>query len=128
MIHTSCLELGDNFATAVEPNNEEDVDFELLMCIKPQYIIEVQFTSAWGEQFNVGDLVVEARYYQKWGTGNRNYIFMSKSCVAIVHVDHLKNVKFPMLPLDHRVQDNVHVYQLPVSSEIHIRQALELDY
>jgi hypothetical protein len=71
---------------------------------------------------------VQARYYQKWGTGPRSYIYMSKSQVAIFHVEHVKHVKFPMLPLDHCVQGNVPMYELPLSSETHIRQALQLDY
>ena len=63
---------------------------------------------------------MQARYYQKWGTGPRNYVFLSNSCVAIIHVEHIKNVKFPMLPLDHRIQGNVPIYQLLISSKIHI--------
>jgi hypothetical protein len=69
MSHASCVELGDHFATTVDLDNVEDIEFELLMCIRPQYVVEAQFTSAWGEQFNVGDSVVQARYCQKWGSG-----------------------------------------------------------
>jgi hypothetical protein len=47
--HASCLELGDNFATATNLDNVEDVEFELLMYIRPQYVVEAQFTSAWDE-------------------------------------------------------------------------------
>ena len=61
--HASCFKLGDNFVIATDLNNVEDVEFELLMCIRLQYVVEVQFTSAWDEQFNVGDFVVQARYY-----------------------------------------------------------------
>ena len=35
--------------TATDLDNEEDVEFELLMCIRFQYVVEVQFTSAWDE-------------------------------------------------------------------------------
>jgi hypothetical protein len=44
--HANCLELGDNFASSVDPNNVEEVEFELL---KAPIRVELQFTSDWGE-------------------------------------------------------------------------------
>jgi hypothetical protein len=58
----SYLAFGDNFAM-----NVEGVDFYILMCTKTMYILQKPYKCAWGQQFNVSDIVVTHRYYQKWG-------------------------------------------------------------
>lgn len=108
LAHT--LELGENFAMAADPQNDDGVEFEILMCVSPVHYVEKNIVSDWGEKFNAGDVVIEAKYYQKWGTDPSNYILWNKSRIALVHVEHVKHVKFPMLPLDHRVQSNQPVY------------------
>lgn len=58
----NCLELGDNFAIATEPNNHDNVEFELPMCVKPLYTLNKNCKSAWGEEFLASDEVVHSRY------------------------------------------------------------------
>jgi hypothetical protein len=62
----SCLALEDNFAVNAKGGNFKGVDFYILMCIKPMYTLFVSYKCPWGQQFNVSDIVVVGRYYQKW--------------------------------------------------------------
>jgi len=39
-----CIELGENFATNAEEDNDGNVDFEILMCTKPAFIVQKSFT------------------------------------------------------------------------------------
>lgn len=121
----SCLDLGENFATAAEEDNEEGVDFYLLVCCSKPYVVREAFTCPWGEQFLPGQLAVRARYFQKWGTGSHNYVYRAKSQYAHCHVGDIRAVKFPMIPQTHRVQGNDPVYALPEDVEARIRQALQ---
>lgn len=41
---------------------------DLLCCTKLPSHAESKFMCAWGETISLGDLLVEGRYYQKWGT------------------------------------------------------------
>ena len=71
----SITELGDNFGITAAPDNEENVDFYLLLCTRKMYTCTKAFTYKWGESFEVGVLVVEGRYYQKYGTGADTYVY-----------------------------------------------------
>ena len=64
----SITELGDNFAIVAAPDNEENVDFYLLVCTKQVYTCREPFSCPWGESFELGDSVIQGRYYQKYGT------------------------------------------------------------
>lgn len=111
----SILEIGDNYAISAAADNEENVDFYLLVCTKKVYTCQTRFRCKWGESFEVGDKVVQGRYYQKYGTGADTYVYLKTSHLAHCHVEYLRAVKFPMLMADHRVARNDAVYKLPNS-------------
>jgi hypothetical protein len=64
----SFLELEDNFAVFAAADNEEIVDFHLLVCTKKIFTCTEAFRCKWGESFEVGNQVIQGRYYQKYGT------------------------------------------------------------
>jgi hypothetical protein len=113
----SILELGDNLAICAAPENEENVEFYILMCTKKPFVCKKAFTCVWGETFEVGDSVIEGTYYQKYGTGHDTYVFLRKSQKAYVAVENIQAVKFPMLLANHRVSGNDPVYKLQAEVE-----------
>ena len=107
----------DNFAISAVIDNEENVDFYLLVCTRKMYTCTKAFTCKWGESFEVGDEIIEGQYYQKYGTNSDTYVYLRKSHKAHVLVEYIRAVKFPMLLADHRVAGNYYVYRLPNSVE-----------
>ncbi len=63
-------------------------------------------------------------YYQKWGKGETNYVFLRNYPTMFLHVSHVKSIKFLMFPSNHRVSSNDVVYMLPNYSLCGIMQAL----
>ena len=59
----SILEVGDNFTVAVSPDNEENVDFYILVCTKKVHTCNTAFVCKWGEGFILGDSILEGLYY-----------------------------------------------------------------
>jgi hypothetical protein len=113
----SILELGDNLDICATPENEENVEFYILMCIKKPFVCKKAFTCVWDKTFEVGDSVIEGTYYQKYGTSHDTYVFLQKSQKAYVAVENVQAVKFPMLLADHRVLGNDPVYKLQAEVE-----------
>ena len=109
----SILEVGDNFAVAASPENEENVDFYVLVCTRKAYTCKTAFVCKWGEEFMPGDSLIEGLYYQKYGLGVDTYVLLRKSQKAHILAEHVCAVKFPMLLCDHRVSGNDPVYKLP---------------
>jgi len=66
--------------------NFKGVDFYILMCIKPMYTLFVSYKCPWGQQFNLSDIVVVGRYYQKWGHFEHSYVFLKRFQVVILDV------------------------------------------
>jgi hypothetical protein len=85
----STLELGDNLAICAVPENEENVEFYILMCTKKPFVCKKAFTYAWGKIFEVRDSIIEGTYYQKYGTGHDTYVFLRKSQKAYVVVENV---------------------------------------
>lgn len=52
------LELGDNFVVNAVEDNDEGVDLYIPMCTKTPFTCIKCFMYRWGEQFNLGNLVV----------------------------------------------------------------------
>ncbi len=56
------------------------------------------FTCAWGCSFEVGYPMVAGTYYQKWGRGEIEYVYLANSQVAFVGDDLVltkkTNIKF----------------------------------
>jgi hypothetical protein len=116
--------LGDNFVVNSKEGNIEGVDFYILLCTKIVFTFSKPFTCPWGQQFSVGDMVVVGKYYQKWGRSESSYVLLRSSNVAFIHVCHIRAIKFPMLPVDLRVQGNDLVYRFPEYAEDGIRQRI----
>jgi hypothetical protein len=114
----NCLEVGDNFVVNAEEGNEEDVNFYIVLCTQPTHIVAKDYTNPWKTKFKEGDVVVAETYYQKWGSGINNYVFLQNSLTMFMHVSHVRSIKFPMLPSNHRVVNNDHVYILPNYSNV----------
>ena len=111
------LELGDNFAVSAAADNEENVAFHILVCTRKVFTCTQGFKCKWGETFQVGDKVIQGRYFQKFGTGADTYVYLQKSHLAHHNVDYIRAVKFPMIIAEHRVAGNTAVYKLPTSVE-----------
>lgn len=98
------LELGDNFAVPAEPMNKEGVQFYILVCLRKKFLVREAFTCKWGSEFSVGDYAIQRRYYQKWGSSQKSYVFLDKSKPAFISSDLVMAVKFAMPVQNHRVQ------------------------
>jgi F420-dependent methylenetetrahydromethanopterin dehydrogenase len=57
-----CLEVGDNFAVNVKKDNEEDMDFYIVICTQKMYSVKKDFIDPWKIEFKIGDVVVVGRY------------------------------------------------------------------
>jgi len=122
----SCLQLKDNFATQVEVDNDEGVDFYLLLCTKhckeELHVCLGQKIRGWGHGCG-GEVLLEVRIL-----GPKLHIFSqigdnSYSSFGIIAL------KFLLVPQIHRIQGNDPVYALPVRIEGRIRHTMEMvDY
>jgi hypothetical protein len=65
------------------------VDFHLLVCTKKIFTCTEAFRCKWGESFEVGDQVIQGRYYQKYGTAAGTYVYLRKSHVAHHNVHYI---------------------------------------
>jgi hypothetical protein len=106
------LEIGDHFAVLAEDNNDEGVPYYILQCQRTKFVAGEDFECVWGNRFEVGDHVVEGIYFQNWGAGSQNYVYLSGSCLAFIHSHLVKATKFPMILLDHRVKGDEPIYKL----------------
>jgi hypothetical protein len=61
------LVIKDNFAVPAEVDNEEGVDFYVLQCVRPKFVVTEPFECVWGGTFDAGDFVVAGTYYHRWG-------------------------------------------------------------
>ncbi len=121
---TNCLKLGDNVTMNAKKGNEKGVDFYVVLCTHPMHVFEEDYTCHCGYQFQVDDVVVIGTYYQKWGTWDSSYVLLQRSHIVYSHVSHVRAIVFVMLPSNHRVQGNVHVYILLDYALAGITQAL----
>jgi hypothetical protein len=72
--------VGDNFAILAKEGNNEGDEFYVLQCQKTTHIVRNHFICPWGDEFDVGNNVIDGIYYQKWGHGENNgYIFLTNS-------------------------------------------------
>ncbi len=91
--------------------------------------MEKDFTCEWGTEFKAGNVVVVGKYYQNWGSSESSYVFLLTSPTVFLHVAHVRAIKFPVLPCDHRVQGNDLAYTLPdYSLVVFSKQLLYLDF
>ena len=106
------VEVGDNFVVPAEEDNDEGVDFYILQCQRHREVVTEKFTCAWGGEFDMGQHVIVGQYYQKWGTGTKNYVYRGRSAMAHVDASLVVHCKFHMVPAMHRVKGRDPVYVL----------------
>ena len=118
------LELGDNFVVPAEPNNKEGVQFYILACLRKKFLVREAFVCKWGSEFNVGDYAVQGRYYQKWGSSQKSYVFLDKSKPAFIPSDLVMAMKFAMPVQNHRIQGKDPMYFLSNSDQASIQDKI----
>lgn len=52
------LQVGENFAVPAPDENDEGVEFYILQCQKPKFLVEVAFVCPWGGDFRRGDYAI----------------------------------------------------------------------
>lgn len=118
------LNLGDNFVVPAEEDNAEEVEFHVLACQTRKFRVTESFKCVWGCEFEVGDLAVGGTYYQKWGSSNKSYVYLSESNVAYIPPHLVCASKFSMPPANHRVKGGHQVYYLEDETLELIRAAI----
>jgi hypothetical protein len=83
--------------------NSKGVDYYILTCTKMAFSFKQPFKCLWGQEFNVGDMAMAGKYFQRWGNFDSFYVLLQKSQTAHIHVCHVKAIKFPMFPAYHKV-------------------------
>jgi hypothetical protein len=119
------LNIEDNFVVQAEEGNAEGVQFYILQCQQPKFKVTAPFKCIWGCEFQAGDYVVAAIYYQKWGTSNRSYVFLSESRTAYVDAHLIRMYKFFMPPASHRVKGDDAIYQISEDTLALIQSSLD---
>ncbi len=56
------LEVGDNFVVNFKEDNEEDMDFYIVLCIEIMYSVKNDFIDPWKIEFKIVDVVVAGQY------------------------------------------------------------------
>jgi hypothetical protein len=121
------LNIGDNFVVPAEGDNSEGVDFYILQCQRPKFKVRESFSCVWGCDFEAGDLAIGGTYYQKWGSSNKSYVYLSESNVAYIHAHLVCASKFAIPPANHRVKGDDPVYSLSNETLELIRSAINED-
>jgi hypothetical protein len=79
------LNIGDNFVLSAKEDNVEEAEFYILQCQIPKFKVTESFRCMLGCEFVAGDLAVGGTYYQKWGSNNKSYVYLSESNAAYIH-------------------------------------------
>jgi hypothetical protein len=95
------LGICDHFVVNTKEGNIECVDFYLILYTQVVHIVEQDSTWQWGIAFNVGDVDIGGKYYQKWGASEGSYVFHINYLIVFMHVAHVKAIKFLMVPSYH---------------------------
>jgi hypothetical protein len=86
-----------------EEDNDKEFQYYILQCQRAKFVVREDFEYVWGNKFEVGDHAIEGIYYQRWGRGLQNYVYLTSSYPANIHSHLVKAKNFSMLPHDHRV-------------------------
>lgn len=73
------VEIGDNFMIPTEEDNEDGVEYYILECVAKKFVLQESMTSPWGGIFRVGDAVIRAKYFKKYGRGEKTYVLCDKA-------------------------------------------------
>jgi hypothetical protein len=69
------LQASDKFSIPAIRGNAKGVQFYILQCQQPKFMVREAFQCVRVGEFDVGDFVVARTYYQKWGKHYRDYVF-----------------------------------------------------
>lgn len=119
------LQVGENFAVPAPDENDEGVEFYILQCQKPKFLVEVAFVCPWGGDFKRGDYAIAGTYYKKHGRSSDTYVFLDTAAVAHVDAHLVRACKFPMRLAAHSVKGGSAVYKLSQETRAVIEQALQ---
>jgi hypothetical protein len=117
--------IGDNFAVPVEVDNEDGVDFYILQCQRPRFVVTEPFECIWGSTFHACDFTVAGTYYQRWGHSNKTYVYLSELRIAYVSADLVKACKFIMRPATYRVKGDEPIYKMSEDTPSMIKSSIE---
>ena len=108
--------VGDNFMIPAECDNEDGVDYYILQYQCPKFMLQEPLSCPWGGVFAAGDEVIRAKYYKKFGRGDKTYMFYDRAVDAHVDAHLVRACKFPMLLAAHRVKGTP-VYKITAESK-----------
>jgi hypothetical protein len=108
----------------VKEGKDKEVRYYILWCHRAKFVVQEEFDYVWGNKFEVRDHAIEGIYYQCWGCGLQNYVYLTGSCPAYIHSHLVKAKNFSMLPHNHRVQGRDPTYKLSKEHHAQIVQQL----
>ena len=114
--------VGDNFIILAESKNEDGVDYYILQCQRAKFVLQEPLTCPWGG-FSARNEVICAKYFKKYGRGDKTYVFCDRAMDAHVDVHLVRACKFPMLLVAHRVKGSP-VYKITAESKRNCEDAL----
>jgi hypothetical protein len=117
------VKLGDNFMIPAEEENEDGVDFYILQCQGPKFVLQEPLICPWGGNYSAGDEVIRAKYYKKFGCGEKTYVLCNKAVDAHVDAHLVRACKFPMTLASHRVKGTP-VYKMSSETQSMCEDAL----
>lgn len=109
------VDVGDNFMIPAEDDNEDGVEFYILQCTKRKFELQEHLNCPWGGVFSAGDEVIRAKYFKKFGRGDKTFVFCDKAVDAHVDSHLVRACKFPMILAAHRVKGSP-VYKMSKES------------
>jgi hypothetical protein len=107
------LEVGDIFVVNAKEGNSESQEFWVLFCTKLLHKLTNPLKCKWGMKYDVGDEVVEGKYYKKWGNFNSFYVLLKEFNVVCLFSHLVKLVNFLMPPKNYCVFGNDSLFDLP---------------
>jgi hypothetical protein len=113
--------IGDTFIVPADQPNPENVEFYLLICRRPKFLILEAFTCRWDPEFKVGDYIVVGTYYQAWG---KDFVLLGSSRPAYLQAELIVQIKFRMEPQDHRIASDDTIFYLSADDQ----SSIEAEY
>ncbi|MCO5558562.1 hypothetical protein L7F22_012147 [Adiantum nelumboides] len=108
------LKVGDNLAVLKSPTNIDNEDYYIVLCKEAKRVLSEQVKDGWGNVFNIGDTVVHGIYYAKLPQCKNSYALLREAPTAMLHVDAIVAIKFPMLQAKHKVKGYITTYHVPL--------------
>ena len=107
----SMVEIGDKVAVFTSSENTDE-DYYIMLCSEPKALLTEEMRDGWGNVFNVGDEVLKGIYYEKLRSRISSYVLLTDAPQAIVHIDAVVAIKFPMARVKHKIKGHNIAYHL----------------